>query len=186
MRQIKISQRQARMLVENLTANKDGYDFLDLKKLDWLAGRLQDLQGEYGSRMAELAREERAIRRQLARAELQIEKNKKLPEQERAEANRPLLDQQMLCTKELAVMGMDIADLHEGAESVMVELLVEEADRKLIEHKLDSVEKWMGVNEFRALIIGLVEAVKNAPEVEKSSEKKLSLVGESSGSEHSS
>ena len=142
MRTIKITARQARLLRDNLTGNREGYDYVDLLKLDKLAKELTVLQGSYAERMAELAREERRARKQFIKAESPASKD---------EADR-----------QLALITFEVQDLHEAAETAPVELKVTEAEWKLISDKLEGVERWTGADDLRASVIGLVEAVRNA------------------------
>lgn len=144
MRGITLNQRQARILRDNLTSNQEGYDYLDLCRLDALAKRLTALQGTYAERMAELAREEKQIRRALTRD----------PGTEAEAARR------------LQLIAYDVEDINEQAETVTVELLVEDGDWKLINDKLGAVNRWAAADGLRELIIGLVEAVKNATSTE--------------------
>jgi len=142
MRTINLSQRAARMLRENLTSSQEGYDYVDLLRLDRLAKTLTGLQGEYADGMAELGRRERQLRRRMARATSPAE----------LEA----------ATKELQGLFFEAEDLNEAGGLVEVELQLEEGDYRLVLDKLESVGRWMGSDELRHLVIGMVEAVKGA------------------------
>ena len=142
MRTIKISARQARMLRENLTGKAEGYDYVELLKLDKLAKDLTVLQGHYAERMAELAREERSARRQFIKAES--------PES-RSEAD-----------KALALISFEVQDLHQEAENTPVDLQVSEGEWKLINDRISSVEHWTATDDLRESVIGMIEAVRNA------------------------
>lgn len=148
MRTIKLTQRTARMLRDNLTNNQDGYDYVDLCRLDHLAKKLTVLQGAYSERMAELAREEKSIRRQLVR------------DGDLESANR-----------KLGLLTYEVEDLHEAAEEVEVELKVEDGDHKLISNKLEMVGHWLGSDEMRHLVISMVESVRNAESDEPAEEQ---------------
>lgn len=142
MRKIHLTARQARLLRDNLVSQESGYDYVDLIRLDHLAKRLTSLQGEYATSMADAACTERQIRRRLARADTPAETDA---------ANR-----------ELMLLSYDVADLHEAADKVQVTLEVEDGDHKLIAEKLDAVGRWQGNDDLRAVIIGMLEAVKSA------------------------
>ncbi len=140
MRTIHLNKRQARMLRDNLTNNSEGYDYTDLVRLDHLAKKLDELQGEYAIVMADQARQEKAIRRQLVRGQVT-----------QAEAERVLLD-----------ITYSVEDLTEQAEAEPAELLVEDGDWKLIKDKLGNVSRWLGSDALRHVIIGMVQAVEQA------------------------
>lgn len=140
MRLIQLNQRGARLLRDNLTNNQDGYDYTDLCRLDFLAKKLTTLQGKYGERMAELARDERTIQRKRAKDALTD-----------LETNKAML-----------AISYEVEDLNEEAEKVEVTFEVEDGDYRLIADKLNAVNKWIGVDGLRSTIIGMVEAVQNA------------------------
>ncbi len=142
MRIIQLTQRTARMLRDNLTANQEGYDFTDLVRLDGLAKRLTTLQGEYAVTLAEMSRDERKIRRALVRAASPAEEE---------QSNRALL-----------ALRFDVDDLNEVASQVAVEFRVEDGDHKLIRDKVDAVGHWIGTDDVRPFAIAMVEAVRNA------------------------
>lgn len=140
MRVIQLTQRAARLLRENLTTAQDGYDYTDLCRLDHLAKKLTVVQGSYAERMAELAREEKRIRREFLKGTL----------------TQPEADRQM------NLLSFEVEELNEEAAGVQVELRVEDGDYRLIRDKLSAVGRWMGNDELRGHIIGLVDAVENA------------------------
>ncbi len=130
------------MLRDNLTSSQEGYDYVDLRRLDGLAKKIAGLEGEYAEGMALLAREERGIRRRLVRATSPAETEE--------------------CNRQLQALAFDAEDLHEAAEVVDVELQVEDGDYKLIADKLDNVSRWLALEGIRHVVIGMVEAVRNA------------------------
>lgn len=142
MKTIQFTQRQARLLRDNLTSNQEGYDCTDLWRLDSLAKKLSELQGEYGTRMAELAREERRIRRELARSDSP--------------------DEIAALERELVAMSFDVEDLNDAASEANVAFQVEDGDYKLIRDKIDSVNRWLGTDALRPIIIGMLESLKAA------------------------
>ncbi len=142
MHTIKLNRRQARMLRDNLTSNQGGYDYTDLCRLDHLARKLTALQGEYAEHMAELARDEKRIRRQGAAAGSQLE-----------------IDS---LSRELLLLSYEVEDLNEAAEAIDVEFRLEDGDYRLISDKLDAVSRWQGSDDIRHVIIGMVEAVRAA------------------------
>lgn len=142
MRTIKISARQARILRENLTGKPEGYEYVELLKLDKLAKELTTLQGRYDERMAELRREERAARRQFVKNESPESRNE--------------------ADKQLALITFEVQDLHEEAEATPVEFQVSEGEWKLINDRISSVERWTAADDLRASVIGLIDAVQNA------------------------
>ncbi len=139
MRTIHLNRRGARTLRENLIGNQAGYDFLDLQRLDHLAKGLTEIQGEYGERMAVLAREEKQIRRQIARG------------QDVGLNNVGLIN-----------IAYEVEDLDAEAEAVDVCFVVEDGDYNLIKNKLDAQENWLANDEIRHVILGMIEAVNNA------------------------
>lgn len=141
MRTIQLTQRQCRLLRDNLTSQESGYDHLDLRRLDALAQKLTTLQGDYAVRMAELARDEKRLRRQFDRKQITEEA-----------ANQSLRN-----------IAYEVEDLHEAAEVVQVELVVEDGDHRLILDKLDAVQRWLATDELRPVILGMLDAVRNAP-----------------------
>ena len=140
MRKLNLTQRQARLLRDNLVGNPAGYDYLDLCRLDNLAKRLTVLQGDFGLQMAELVRQEKRIRRELARGEISDEK-----------ASSQLLD-----------LRFAVEDLQEEADGIQVSLSLEDGDYKLVSDKVTSVETWLATDELRPVIIGMMEAIKSA------------------------
>ncbi len=135
MRRIVLNARQARLLRDHLTGNHD-YDYLDLMRLDNLAKKLTELQGAYGEKMAELARDEKKLRRRGLRGE-------------------PIQDA-------LLAMQYDVEELNDEAETVEVVLSVEDGDYKLIRDKLDSVQRWVATDDLRPTILGMLKAVTEA------------------------
>ncbi len=142
MRTIHLSTRTARLLRDNLTTQASGYQYAELLRLDRLARHLTEVQGEYEVTMSDLARRERTARRQAARATSPAET---------AEVNR-----------ELTLIAYEAEDAHEAAAAVAVDLQVEESDWRLINDKLDGVGQWVGSDDVRPVIIGMVEAVREA------------------------
>lgn len=140
MRTITMNAREARLLRDNLTTNTVGYDFLDLKRLDHLAGKLTELQGEYATRMAELAREEKAIHRSFLRKQTD----------------------EVTANQQLRLLALDVEEANEAAEGVELELHVEDGDYRLIADKVSAVSQWQANDEIRHVIIGMVEAVQSA------------------------
>ena len=144
MRQIELSPREARMLRDTLAANQEGYDYPDLKKLDWLCQKLTALMGEYGAKMVEFGREERRIRKSLSRGQIT----------------------QAAADEALAGVRYDVEDLNEEADKAdPMPWFLEEADYKLVKDKLSGV-KWIGLEDMRSLIIGMMEAIEEAKQVE--------------------
>jgi hypothetical protein len=150
---VKLTQRSARLLRDNLTSNQEGYDFLDLLRLERLAKQLTDLQGDYAVQMAELGREEKQIRRQAAREQIS-----------EAEANKALQN-----------ISFEADDLHEAANGVAVDFEIEDSDHRLVLSKLDAVNRWLGNDELRPIIIGMMEAVKAAGGTEQGETKPKQL-----------
>lgn len=146
MRKIKLSQLEARMLRQNLVSSTEGYDYLNLVRLDHLAKKIEASLGEYGEAMAALALREKQIRRTIARAKSPVELEA---------ANRALVD-----------LTFEVEDLEEGAATVPVEIVVEDGDYDLIRDKIDSVERWNAFDAIRQTVIGMVEAVKKAEPVD--------------------
>lgn len=142
MRTIHLSARSARLLRDNLTGNREGYSYAELLRLDHLAQKLSQVQGEYDTAMSELARRERAARRAAVRATSPAEA--------------------VEVSRELGLIAFDAEDAHEAAAGVAVEIQVEESDWRLINDKLDGVGQWVGGDDMRSVIIGMVEAVRGA------------------------
>lgn len=143
MKQITMSKRQMRMLRDNLTGNQEGYDYTDLCRLDFIAKKLTEAQGEYAEQLAEYDREGKAVRKRVLRGEL------------KDDAVQRLMNKATLA----------IEDLHEQAETEQADLLVEDGDYKLIKDKIASA-KWLGADDTRSLIIGMVSAIHEAATVE--------------------
>lgn len=155
MRTIQINQRAARLLRENMTTSQEGYEYPDLLRLDNLAKKLTELQGDYAVRMAELAREEKALRRKMMKA---------VSSNEREDAQRSLM-----------LLQFEAEDLNDDADETQVELQVSEVDYKLIADKLDNVTRWSANDALRSTIVLMVEAVKTAESDEPEEEKPKQL-----------
>ena len=153
MRTINLNRQQARLLRHQLTQNPVGYDFLDIQRIDYLANKLTELQGEYGIRMAELAREEKQARRLIAKG-IDVEDN-----------NAAITD-----------IIFEVEDLDEEAEAGNVLFTVEEGDYKLIKSKLDAQDSWLANDEIRRVIIGMVDALTNAEQSEVEGEEPVRSV----------
>ena len=147
MRTIHLNRRQARMLRENLTQNREGYDHLDHRRMDRLADKLNELQGEYGERMAALLREDREVNRDKAKTVL-------------AGGNTEKHDAQILLN------FYEFQDLNEEAETIPVDFVVEDGDYNLIRDKVDSQTKWIATDDVRKSVSGMLDAVANAEQGE--------------------
>ena len=150
METIHLTFRQARVLRDNLTTNLEGYDYLDLCRLDALAKRLTMFQGAYAERMAELAREEKALVRSMNRTTIATDRE--------------------ALTRSLAEIAYEVEDLNEQAERDEGDFEVHGGDLKLIKDKICSVAKWTGVDSLRETVIGMIQAGNAAGEDEETEE----------------
>ena len=161
MRQIDLTPREARMLRGTLANSTEGYDNLDLLKFDWMAKKLAVLAGDFNIKMDELGREEKRIRR----AQL------------RGQVTKVIDGKAIVLTKEAAreateeaLMGVryDMEDLQEEADKESAKpWFLEEADYKLVKDKLTGV-KWLATDEARPVVIGILKALEDPPQVEPS------------------
>lgn len=145
MRQINLNQRELRMLRDTLTAKEEGYDYTDLLRLDFLAKKMTSAMGEYATAMAELAREEKQIRRKHRKGEAtDLELNKAL--------NR---------------IRVDVDEAHEAAEAAQVQYRLEDGDWKLVVSVLEGVQRWTATDDIRETIMGMRDAVGKAEVLEE-------------------
>ncbi len=142
---ITLKVRELKLLRDNLTGNPDGYDFTDLQVLDHLAKKATALLGDYAAKLAELGREEKAIQRRFRRA-LSL-------------GARDTINIEMEDLKEELDALNETADLADPLDFV-----VEDGHLKLIQDKLQP-QKWLGLDEIRPIILGMVEAVQKAMKV---------------------
>lgn len=143
---IKLKVRELKLLRDNLTGNPEGYDYTDLQVLDHLAKKATVLLGDYATDLAALGRKEKEIRRRLLRA----------PSLALKEAiNGELLD----IEDQLEAMNA------EADEAELVEFLMEDGHHALVKQKLQAQKGWLGGDDIRSLIIGMMEAVMGAKQV---------------------
>ncbi len=138
--------RELKLLRDNMTGNPEGYDYTDLQILDHLAKKATVLLGDYATTLAALGREEKAINRRIRRAQG--------------------LGAKEAISAELLGIEEHLETLNEKADAAEpIDFQVEDGYYELIKAKVEAQKGWLGLDDIRGIVLGMIAAVKGAEPV---------------------